>query len=116
MRFIQKAPIKYHSTYHNFLRLITSDEDNIRQVDSDNLGGNLDRRVVCASFGCHPSYNSLDLDSRLMVRGVCILENKELYNKQQERERFRLTHFGHEILNIGLFFVLSLTRCNQSFS
>lgn len=71
------------------MRLITSDEDNIRQVDSDNLDGKQDHLVVGASFDYHPSYNSLDLDSHLMVRGVCILENKELYYKQQEKEKFK---------------------------
>lgn len=74
------------NTNLNCLRLITNDEDNIRQVDNDNLGGILDRPVVGASSGCRPSCSSWDLDSHRSDPDVCILENKELYNKQQNRE------------------------------
>lgn len=80
-------------TYHINLRLITNDEDSIRQVDSDNLDGKLDRRVVGASFDCRPSCNSLDRDSRLMDRDVCILENKGLYKVTKKRKSIHFTHF-----------------------
>jgi hypothetical protein len=60
------------------LPLITNDEDNIRRVDSDNLDGKQHRLVVGASFDFHPSYSSLDRDSRLMDPDACILESKEL--------------------------------------
>lgn len=61
------------NTNLNCLRLITNDEDNIRQVDNDNLDGILGRREVGASFGCRPSCNSWGLDSRHSGPDVCIL-------------------------------------------
>jgi hypothetical protein len=66
------------ATYLKCLRLITNDEDNIRQVDSDNLGGKQRRQEVDASFDYLPSCMTLDRDSRLMDLDVYILECKEL--------------------------------------
>lgn len=70
----------------NLLPLITNDEDNIRRVDSDNLDGKQHRLVVGASFDCHPSYKSLDQDSRRMDPDACTLENQKRKQKKLKQK------------------------------
>jgi hypothetical protein len=79
------------STHLNFLRLITNDVDNIRQGDSDNLGGNLDHRAVGASFGCPPSCSSWDRGSRRKDPDAYTLEKKELFFRKTKTIRLLKT-------------------------